>query len=316
MTTKWKVSEEEVGRRLDRAVAARLGASNNEGKRLVEEGSVLLDGVECRRASSRVAAGSTIEVDGPVVVTGAADPQSGAVVPSAEWSASTSVLYRDEWLIALNKPAGLPTHATHDPDRDHARAAVLRLVGPDGYAGVHHRLDVTTSGVLLFTTAREANKGVADAFSERRVRKTYLAVTTPVAGDVAGNRWEVEDHLATDKSTGTSRSVAVRSGGKRAQTAFRIEAMSGGLLLVEARPRTGRMHQIRTHLASGGRAIVGDELYGGVTSWGGREVARAMLHAARLELEHPVTGASLRIEAPLPEDMASLLGSVGLGRED
>lgn len=212
------------------------------------------------------------------------------------------VVHLDDWLIVVDKPSGLPTHATTDPARPHLHGAVIELrraAGEDDpYVGVHHRLDVDTSGLVLFTIDRSVNAAVGAAFADRAVEKGYVAVVT---GDRPPLSWEVRDHLAPIGKVGrVTRHGAVRAGGKIAHSSFRLLGPAPGppgRWLVEGRPHTGRTHQLRVHLAGGGNPIVGDRLYGGV---GARRVA---LHAARLRIPHPVTGEPLEVTAPPPPDL-------------
>lgn len=214
------------------------------------------------------------------------------------------VLYRDPWLLAIDKPADLPSQATPDPNRDHALAAVTRWLTqtdgrPPAYVVLPHRLDRDTTGVLLLALHRDANAGLARAFSSHIAQKTYVAAceTAPDLPDA----WQVDNHLLVKKvgKHGT-RTEAVRSGGDRAITDFRVLHRGPRTIIVEAQPRTGRTHQIRAHLGQGGTPILGDRLYGaGRGPW----ADRVLLHARVLELPHPVTAAPLRIEAPLPDDL-------------
>lgn len=212
------------------------------------------------------------------------------------------VVHLDDWLIVVDKPSGLPTHATTDPARPHLHGAVIdlrRAAGADDpYVGVHHRLDVDTSGLVLFTIDRSVNAAVGAAFADRRVEKSYVAVVT---GRRPPDRWEVRDHLGPVRKVGrVTRHGAVRSGGKAAHSSFRLLGAApgpGDRWYVEGRPHTGRTHQLRVHLADGGHPIVGDRLYGGVA---GNRVA---LHASLLRLPHPVHGDPLEITSPPPSDL-------------
>lgn len=212
------------------------------------------------------------------------------------------VVYLDDWLIVVDKPSGLPTHATTDPARPHLHGAVIELRRTAGvaepYVGIHHRLDVDTSGLVLFTIDRSVNAAVGAAFADRTVEKSYVAVVT---GARPSSAWEVRDHLAPVGKVGKiTRHGPVRSGGKSAHSSFRLLGLAAGppgRWLVEGRPHTGRTHQLRVHLAGGGHPIVGDRLYGGVP---GRRVA---LHAATLRLAHPISGEPLELIAPPPHDL-------------
>lgn len=226
------------------------------------------------------------------------------------------ILFEDEWLIVVDKPAGVPTQPTLDARRASVHSTLATFLrereGREPYLGLQHRLDRDTSGVLLFTRNPGANAGVTALFAEKNVRKTYLAIA--VAGTGAPGAWEVANHLAVVGRVGkASRFGAVRSGGDAARTSFRVVERLSGALLVEASPYTGRTHQIRVHLAESGHPILGDPLYGGPTylrgSGGGGMVGapRVLLHASGLEFAHPMTQALMKVTCPPPEDFDQCL---------
>jgi 23S rRNA pseudouridine1911/1915/1917 synthase len=213
-----------------------------------------------------------------------------------------AVLYRDPALLAVDKPPGLPTHATADPSRPSLVGHVeryLREAGRAAYVGVHQRLDRDASGVVLFAIDPRANAGLARAFDERRVEKTYLAL---VARPAVVPRGRVVVRRPV-RAAGGKASRPREEAAKAAETEILVREVLADALLVEAKPRTGRRHQVRVHLAQAGMPILGDAVYGGA---GGR-APRLMLHAHRLALPHPLTGEPLAIESPPPEDFASLL---------
>lgn len=221
-----------------------------------------------------------------------------------------AVLYSDDALLAVDKPPGIPTHATADPSRPSLVAHVegyLRALGRDPYVAVHQRLDRDTSGVVLFATDERANAGLARAFEERRVEKTYVAL-------VARPRVVPSAPLVVRRPVGAAPGRQGRTSGgegaKPAETEVVVREVLADALLVEARPRTGRRHQVRVHLAHAGMPILGDPLYGEA---GGR-ARRLMLHARRLVLPHPLTGDPLVVESPLPGDFADLLARLRDGR--
>jgi RluA family pseudouridine synthase len=223
--------------------------------------------------------------------------------------AGRAVLFRDPALLAVDKPPGLPTHATADPTRPSLVAHVqqyLREHGGGSYVGVHQRLDRDTSGVVLFATDERANAGLARAFEGRGAEKTYVAL-------VARPRVIPRGPLLLRRplgSPGPGPHVTVGGeGAKPAETEVAVREVLPGALLVEARPRTGRRHQVRVHLAHAGMPILGDPVYGDA---GGR-APRLMLHARRLALPHPLTGEPLVVESPLPEDMLALLARLRCG---
>lgn len=226
------------------------------------------------------------------------------------------ILFEDQWLIAVNKPSGLPTQPTLDPLRPNLFGLVQTLLSereqnPDAYVGLHHRLDRDTSGVVLFTKREDANKGVAELFSEHHIRKSYHAISWRAPGGRAlatGDEFTIENYLGlVSERSGKKCYGAVSSGGDLAITDFRvIEAFRDGVWL-EAKPETGRTHQIRAHLSEELFPIFGDELY---FPAGIRPILpppRLMLHAHLLQFDHPVTGDPIRIEAPLPEELVNYL---------
>jgi RluA family pseudouridine synthase len=211
---------------------------------------------------------------------------------------SARLLFEDEDLIAVNKPSGLPSQPTLDPKRPHLVQAIevyLQTRNPTVpiYVGQHHRLDVQTTGVMVFTKSKRANKGL------------YWALVAPAFEQP---EWSVRNHLATDKND-KSRMHAVHSGGDRAETLFRnLGSSTKRAGLIEARPRTGRRHQIRVHLADLGHPIVGDHHYGSTA-----DASRVMLHAKSLSILHPISLQRLELVAPIPADFASEAQSLGVG---
>jgi 23S rRNA pseudouridine1911/1915/1917 synthase len=277
------------------------------------------------RLRAMIVAGA-VRIDGRVIRVGARPLRPGQMVealarvealrPPAEATdrpfelTPAAVLYRDEWLFAVAKPAGLPTHATADRSRPslvgHVERFLAESAGP-GTVAVHQRLDRDTSGVVLFATAPAANAGLSRAFASREAEKLYLALTAR-PDPLPPPAFAVEAPL--DESGPARRPVRAGGGAARpARTEVAVREQLRGALFVEARPRTGRKHQIRVHLAHAGLPILGDPLYGD-----GDTAPRLMLHAARLVLTHPVTGGSLAIECPLPPDFSALLSRLRAAR--
>ena len=218
------------------------------------------------------------------------------------------VLFRDGALLAVDKPPGLPTHATADASRPSLVGHVkgfLEATGPGSYVAVHQRLDRDTSGIVLFAIDPRANQNLARAFSGREVEKTYVALTARPA-ILPRRRLRVSVPLSAPALGGARRVRVGGEGALLAETELVVREVLADALLVEARPLTGRKHQVRAHLAHAGMPILGDPVYGGA---GGR-APRLMLHARRLALSHPLTGRPLAIESPLPADFEGVLAGL------
>ena len=261
---------------------------------LVAAGQVMLDGVVSKAPGRRLRAGERVQ----------AVVRPDLLRPRAERTdrpfrlTDRSVLFEDAALLAVDKPPGIPTHATADPSRPNLVAHVeryLKAQGRGAYVGVHQRLDRDTSGVVLFAIDPRANAGLARAFEERRVEKTYVALAARPAVVPAG-ALVVRSPLPGEAS-------GREEGGRAAETEIVVREVLPEAVLVEAKPRTGRRHQVRIHLAARGLAILGDPVHGGA----GERAPRLMLHARRLALPHPLTGKPLVIESPLPEDFVRAL---------
>jgi 23S rRNA pseudouridine1911/1915/1917 synthase len=277
------------GERLDRFIAARGGISRGAARRAIDEGGVFLDGRRCKVAGKPVRPGYTVHVN----------LEEGGRVPDAvEPLGAGRLLYADEHLVAVDKPSGVPAQATLTSDRGTLPELAGDLVGAP--LTLVHRLDRETSGVTVLGRSAAATYALAEAFRAGVPEKTYLALCQRPPSPPQGR---VEVAIGRDPRRKGLRMVS--PGGDAAATRYRTLVI-GHAALVEARPETGRTHQVRVHLAHLGAPLLGDPKYGGARMVGSIPVLRVMLHAARLELPHPVTGAPLRFEAPVPEDFAEL----------
>jgi 23S rRNA pseudouridine955/2504/2580 synthase len=230
-----------------------------------------------------------------------------------------SILHRDDDVLAVDKPARLLVHEGDAGDEPTLLDAVLRAFptrrGHTFRPALAHRLDRDTSGVVLVGLSAEGLRGLEEALRKRKVRKTYLALVLGVPEPREGT---VDAPLKRQEFT-TGDRPKVFVGGARdpeAVTDYRVLAEGAGFSLVEARPRTGRTHQIRAHLRHIGHPILGDPTYGDRRR---NEEARRryglwrpFLHALRVELEHPITGERLAVEAPLPEELRRVLHAAGI----
>jgi 23S rRNA pseudouridine1911/1915/1917 synthase len=283
------------GERLDRFIAARGAISRGLARRAIEEGGVFLDGRRCKVASKQVRAGYEITVN---LEEGGRAPEAGLALDRAR------LLFADEHLVAVDKPAGVPAQATLTSDRGTLPLLVSALLGEP--VTLVHRLDRETSGVTVLARSPEATYALAEAFRTGGPEKTYLALCARPPSPPEGR---IDAAIGKDPRRAGLRQVS--PGGDAAATRYRTLAI-GWAALVEARPETGRTHQIRVHLAHLGAPLLGDPKYGGPRMVGAVSVPRLMLHARRLELEHPVTGAPLVFEAPIPDDLRAVAGALEL----
>ncbi len=224
--------------------------------------------------------------------------------------ADEAVVFLDDALLILDKPPGLPVHATLDPDRDHLVRAAARWLERRGldaaHLGLGHRLDVGTSGLVAMGRRPDVTARLTAQFAERTVQKVYMALTSRLDPLPAG-ALEVRNHLGASKDRHGIPVIAVRSGGDRAWTTLRVVRTSVQAVLWRAELHTGRRHQIRAHLTGLGMPIAGDVDYG--TSL---PAARPMLHAAQLTFAHPVSGESLHFSSRLPLDFRVAAARLGI----
>jgi 23S rRNA pseudouridine1911/1915/1917 synthase len=302
-----KTTHEQRGSRLDQVLSEWLPralarpVSKAKARKLIVAGAVYLNGKRVRIASKELMPNAQIDVQLDARKLFEEDGRSKDLV--FEMS-SDRILFEDEFIIAVNKPPGLPTQPTLDEARDNLFASVKKFLAKregtaEVYLALHHRLDRDTSGVILFAKAKEANAGVAKMFAEHLARKTYNAVSAVAPGRKLGAQWVTKNYLGRVPGRGKQAKYgAVRSGGDVAETAFRLLENWGRAAWIEASPLTGRTHQIRVHLSEAGLPILGDALYGGPQG----SVPRLMLHAVRLTFPHPIHQTEVSIQSPLPED--------------
>lgn len=210
------------------------------------------------------------------------------------------ILFEDEFLIAVNKPPGLPSQPTVDKKRPDLYTSLKKQLRSENVF-LHHRLDRDTSGVILLAKHKKANAPLTEMFRNHSFQKIYWCLTKPT---LSKEQWEIQNHLiARRKDSRSVKMFRTESGGDFAHTLFRKLSAHSEAALVEAQPLTGRTHQIRVHLLHSEAPILGDSLYGGKDT----RVPRLMLHAKSLSFEHPVLHTSVQIEAPLPADFLTLL---------
>ncbi len=299
------VPVEAAGMRLDRFLAQHLPFVSRRALR-AQEDELRLNGHPARRSAALRA--------GDVVTVPDAMAQARQAAPNPRLR--IAILFEDEAIIALDKPAGLPSAAlrqgevrsvasflvAHDPATAPAGSSALE-------AGLVHRLDRDTSGVILAARTPAAYAVLRRQFSRHEVKKEYL---TLVAGDVT-QAGSIDNPIAHDRRhrgrvrvCRTAEAEAALEA-RPAQTLYRPEIRyDSRATLLRVTIRSGVMHQIRAHLAFIGHPVLGDALYGG-TQAAPRDIPRQVLHASRIEIRHPVTAEPLTVESPLPEDLRRVL---------
>ena len=296
------------GGRLDKALAEASGLSRERVKALIGEGRVTVGGSVVKSAAGKAAAGAAFAIEVPPPQPLAAQAQD---IP-------LDVVFEDEHLIVVNKPAGLVVHPAAG-NRDGTLVNALlhhcrgRLSGINGVArpGIVHRIDKDTSGLLVVAKTDVAHEGLARQFADHSISRAYLAVCAgrphPAAGTVSGR---------IGRSDANRKKMAVldpdSTRGKHAVTHYRTLKLLRDCTLIECRLETGRTHQVRVHCASIGHPLLGDPVYGRTPAalrplLRDLGFARQALHATSLGFDHPVTGERVDFRAELPPDMRELI---------
>ena len=299
-----------AGERLDVAIARLAGLSRAQARRLIDEAMVRVDGVVRVKAGEKLSGGERLSLRIPAPVP--AEPQAESM--------PLSIVYEDENLIVIDKPAGMPVH----PGPGHSGHTLVNAllahcpdlpgIGGVQRPGIVHRLDKDTSGLIVAAKDERTHQGLTRQLAERRMHKTYLAL---VEGRLEPAEALIDAPIARDPNN-RKRMMIRATNGREAQTRYRVrevisvrpELVEGRvteMTYLEASPITGRTHQIRVHLASLGHPIVGDSVYGRAS----KLVGRQFLHAWRLTLQHPISGLELSFEAPLAPDLAQSLRELG-----
>src|ERR1035437_3801099 len=328
---------EAKGQRLDLFLAAQLeGVSRSRVQLLIDQGDVMVDGLR-EKASLKLRGGERIDITG--------EPRPAPLKATAE-EIPLDVIYEDADLAVVNKPAGMMVHAGSGQNEDARsrgtlvnallyRFKALSATGGDLRPAYVHRLDKDTSGLIVVAKNDRAHAALAELFSSRQIKKTYIAL---VEGAVEREKGTINAGVSRDpvrRTRMTARPTEnARSAVSHYEVVRRLANRFGKFTLVRVRIETGRTHQIRVHMASIGHPVVGDTLYGGwgqltdqvaaqaATSKAARRKAeperlrlgRNFLHAARLEFPHPRTGKLLELEAKLPVELEAFLGRLEDGQ--
>ena len=287
-THRFTVAPAQQGQRLDQILAAGVpGLSRRKARVLLDLGGVFVDGKRTKVAGRLVRAGQIVVAH----VGGALGRASGEVGRAARARDEAALpafrlVYQDDDLVLVDKPAGLLTAPTPESDRNNLARLLQEKLG--GEILVVHRIDLETSGLLVFARTAEANRVLAERFREHDVERLYLAALRGV--------------LAEDACT-----VALPVAGRRAVTHVTVVERFAAATLVRCRLETGRTHQIRLHVRHLGHPVLGDRRYGEASPI---DPPRMALHAAVLGLRHPRSGEALRFESPWPEDLAGWLAGL------
>jgi 23S rRNA pseudouridine1911/1915/1917 synthase len=320
------VPVEAAGWRLDQFLAGHLdGVSRSRVQQLVEQGDVLVEGKR-EKASLKLRGGESVVVSGQQQVT--------PLEAHAE-DIPLEIVYEDEDLAVVNKPAGMMVHAGSGAT-DEARSggtlvnallhrfAALSSVGGDLRPGIVHRLDKETSGLILIAKNDKTHEALAEMFATREITKTYVAL---VQGKLPEDGATIQAPISRDSVRRTRMTTRRLEGARHAVSHYRVverlETRFGPFTLARVRIETGRTHQIRVHMASISHPVVGDTLYGApakiialplsTTRKAAREVLelkRNFLHSAELEFTHPTTGKKVQLVSPLPRELEEFLAKL------
>jgi 23S rRNA pseudouridine1911/1915/1917 synthase len=287
------------GVRLDVFLAEPLG-SRARAQALIEAGAVRLDGRPARKRDA-VHTGARVDVD---------PPERTAADAGGE-TAPYEIAYEDEHLLVVDKPAGVVVH----PAAGHATGTLSQALtgraggGEEGRAGIVHRLDKDTSGLLVVAKSEPVHRALREALQRREITREYLAL---VEGRPPARTGTIDAPLGRDRRVRTRISTDTDDP-REAITHFEMERALPATTLLRVRLETGRTHQIRAHLRAIGHAVAGDPEYGTPGLLG---LDRQFLHAARLAFAHPLTGAPIDVASPLPADLAEALERARRGGAD
>jgi 23S rRNA pseudouridine1911/1915/1917 synthase len=293
-----RVPEPAAGARLDRFLAAPLG-SRARAQALIDAGRVRVDGA-LRPKRHLLAAGEVIEIDD--------GPLESRLVPDE--AAPFEVAYEDEYLLVVDKPAGVVVHpARGHPAGTLAQALAGRAAGGEDpwRAGIVHRLDRDTSGLLVVAKNDAVHRALKSLLSERRLRREYLAL---VDGHPPARSGTIDAPIGRHRRDRKLMSID-SDDPREARTHFELERLLPGAALLRVVLETGRTHQIRVHLAAIGHPVCGDPQYGTRDRYG---LTRQFLHAARLAFVHPVTGEEIDVRSELPADLVAALDRAERGQ--
>ena len=298
MEARYNFTVDLAGDRLDVFVTGKVdGLSRAGARKLIDAGFVRVNGLASKPAY-RVEAGDFISVETP-------PPASSDLIPTP---LTLKIVYEDDDLLVIDKPAGLAVHPGPGHISDTLANAVIAYQpgitgGELGRPGIVHRLDRDTSGLIIVAKNARAHQYLSDQFKNRQVHKTYIAL---VKGRLEPLFGFIEAPISRDRVSRQRMAVAGPGKGRQARTGYRVLEYPEGYTLLEIKPETGRTHQIRVHLAAIGFPIIGDTVYGRPSDI----VSRQFLHASGLVFALPSSGNLVELNAPLPADLEQALAEI------
>lgn len=305
---KFSPSIEEENQRLDKFLSSKLGLSRSKVQKFIHSGNVKVNQKTVEIPHHKVKTTEIIEVQ---------------ISPSSPHNFEAEnipldVIYEDKHLLIINKPSGLTVHPAGEKKTgtlvnallNHCGEEILKIGGNDR-GGLVHRLDKDTSGVMIIAKTNTTHTEISHQFKQREIEKTYIAL---VWGIIEEDEGEINTPIG--RSIGDRRKMSVFSAKPReSTTSFRVQERFNDFTLLELKPKTGRTHQIRIHLASIGHPVIGDAIYGGKkripsSSLNNIEnrIKRQFLHAHKLKFYHPELKKFMEFQVPLPEDMQYVIG--------
>jgi 23S rRNA pseudouridine1911/1915/1917 synthase len=286
----------EAAGRLDKYISEQCPQlSRSRVQKLIEDGQVTVKGA-IQKASYKIVPGDVVDIHVP-------PPEPSPLIAE---DIPLDILYEDQDLLVINKPAGLTVH----PAPGHPSGTLVNAVlahtpdletGETNRPGIVHRLDKDTSGIIVVAKNAEAHMKLAEQFKERTIKKQYLAL---VIGHIKPEEGLIEGEIGRDPRN--RQRMAIVESGREAHTEYKVKEYYDGYSLLDIHPRTGRTHQIRVHLAAVGFPIAGDHVYGGQVPG----LERQFLHAYKLEFQLPSSGEVKEFSAELPRDLANFLKGI------
>jgi 23S rRNA pseudouridine1911/1915/1917 synthase len=293
-----RIVADAAGLRLDKFISEIApDVSRSQAQRFIDEGNVRVNG-KLEKASYKIVVGDVVEINIVPVRPSHLTPED----------ISVPILYEDEDVLVVDKPAGLTVH----PAPGHRGGTLVNAVlshlpavgGENGRPGIVHRLDKDTSGVMVIAKNPIALAKLSEQFKSHKITKVYL---TLVKGHLTPEEGVIDAYIGRDTSDRKKMAISVESRGREARTHYKVLRYHDNYSFLEIKPETGRTHQIRVHLAAIGHPVVGDATYGIKH----QVLARQFLHAYRLGFHHPRTGEYMEFTSELPADLKVILDQLG-----